>query len=141
MGLGKTKREVMSIVEWTLKKKGKLPESFNGEGWWIRFTQCHPNLSLCTADSLSRVRANAVTKDNMDRYYSLLYKVLVENGLPDKAAYLFNMDESGIPLDYKQPKRIAPKGMRKVHGLSSGNKMQITIVYDSAHGNNEGRKV
>ena len=33
------------------------------------------------------------------------------------------MDESGIPLDYKQP-----KGMRKVHGLSSGNKMQITIV-------------
>ncbi|ORU94636.1 MAG: hypothetical protein A6F71_09415 [Cycloclasticus sp. symbiont of Poecilosclerida sp. M] len=33
-----------------------------------------------------------------------------------------------MPLDHKQPKRIAPKGMRKVHGLSSGNKSQITIV-------------
>ena len=83
MELGKTKREVVSIVERTLKKKGKLPESFNGEGWWIRFTQRHPNLSLRIADSLPRVRDNAVTKDNMDRYYGLLYKVLVENGLLD----------------------------------------------------------
>ena len=33
-----------------------------------------------------------------------------------------------MPLDYKQPKRIALKGMKKVHGLSTGNKSQITIV-------------
>ena len=33
-----------------------------------------------------------------------------------------------MPLDHKQPKRIAPKGMRKVHGVSSGNKTQITVV-------------
>ena len=33
-----------------------------------------------------------------------------------------------MPLNYKQPRRIAPKGMRKVYGLSSGNKTQITVV-------------
>ena len=33
-----------------------------------------------------------------------------------------------MPLDHKQPKRIALKGMKKVHGLSTGNKSQITIV-------------
>ena len=34
MGCGKTKRELFSIVEKTIKM-----ENFNGEGWWIRFIQ------------------------------------------------------------------------------------------------------
>ena len=59
IGYGKTKREVFSIVEQTLKKK------FNGEGWWHRFVERHPELSLRTSDPLSRVRANAITKENM----------------------------------------------------------------------------
>ena len=33
-----------------------------------------------------------------------------------------------MTLDHKQPMRIAPKGMRKVHGLASGDKSQITGV-------------
>ena len=38
------------------------------------------------------------------------------------------MDETVMPLDHKQPKCIAPKGMKKVYGPSSGNKSQITIL-------------
>lgn len=38
------------------------------------------------------------------------------------------MYETGIPLDYKHSKLIAPKGIKKVHGPSSGNKSQITIL-------------
>ena len=38
------------------------------------------------------------------------------------------MDETGMPLDHKQPKHIAPKGMNNVYGPSSGNKSQITIL-------------
>lgn len=41
---------------------------------------------------------------------------------------MYNMDESGMPLDHKQLKRIAPKGSKKVHGQASGDKMQVTIV-------------
>ena len=33
-----------------------------------------------------------------------------------------------MPLDSKQLKRIASKGMKKVYGPSSGNKMQITVL-------------
>ena len=35
---------------------------------------------------------------------------------------------SPVPLDHRQPKRIAPKGAKKVHGPSLGNKTQITIL-------------
>ena len=40
----------------------------------------------------------------------------------------YNMDESGMPLDHKQLKRVALKWIKKVHGPSSGNKAQITIL-------------
>ena len=53
---------------------------------------------------------------------------MTESNLLDKYSYIYNKDETGVPLDHKQPKHIAPKGMRKVHGLSSGNKILITVV-------------
>ena len=74
------------------------------------------------------MRKKAVTKENMDLCFSLLKQTLTDNNLLDKPCYIYNMDETGMPLNYKQPKRIAPKGMRKVYGLSSGNKTQITVV-------------
>ena len=40
----------------------------------------------------------------------------------DKACYIYNMDETGMPLDHKQLKRVALRGMKKVHGLLSGEK-------------------
>ena len=33
-----------------------------------------------------------------------------------------------MPLDHKQPKIVATKGMKKVHGPASGDKTQITII-------------
>ena len=38
------------------------------------------------------------------------------------------MDETGVPLDHKQPKVITRKGTKKVYGPSSGDKSQITVV-------------
>ena len=134
MGHGKTKREVIDIVRRTVKKKmkkeGKDFEElkFKGEGWWQGFTRRHPELSLRTSDVLSHCRSNAVDQDSLDYYFSLLKKTLEDNNLLDKACSIYNMDETGMPLDHKQPKRIAPKGMKKVYGPSSGNKCQITIL-------------
>ena len=58
MDHGKTKREVIDIVRRTVKKKkGKEGQDFekckfNGGGWWNRYVQRHPKLSLCTADRI-----------------------------------------------------------------------------------------
>ena len=55
-------------------------------------------------------------------YFSLLEKTLEENELTTKPSRIFNMDESGMPLDPKQLKCVAPRGMKKVHGQASGDK-------------------
>ena len=128
VGSGKTKREVIVIVQHVLEKKGRDTDSFHGEGWWLRFMQRHPTLSLRTADPLSRVRANALTEENMKAYFDLLEKTLTDHGLLNRSSCIYNMDESGMPLDAKQLKRVAKKGMKKVHGQSSGDKSQITLV-------------
>ena len=46
-------------------------------------------------------------------------------GCPNR---IYNMDESGMPLDHKPPKVVARKGTRKVHCHTSGNKLQITVL-------------
>ena len=88
----------------------------------------HPKLSLRTTDPLSRVRKNAVTEENMKHYFSLLEKTLKENDLLNKSSRIYNMDETGMPLDAKPLKRVAAKGARKVQGPASGDKSQITVV-------------
>ena len=134
MGHGKTKRKVIDVVRRTVKKKkekeGKDFEKFkfNGEGWWHGFVQRHPKLSLRTADTLSYCQSNAVEQESLDYYFRLLKKTLEGNNLMDQVCYIYNMNETGMPLDHKQPKHIAPKGMKKVYGQSSRNKSQITIL-------------
>ena len=44
-----------------MKKKGRPVKKFNGEGWWQRFT----TLLLEVCESLSRVRSNTITKENI----------------------------------------------------------------------------
>ena len=51
-------------------------------------------LSLHTSDP-SRTRANAITKDNMSAYFSLLEETLKDHDLLDKPSFIFNIDESG----------------------------------------------
>ena len=50
-----------------------------------------------------------------------------ENDLVGKPGQLFNMDESGMPLDAKPPKLVAVRGAA-VSAIGSGDKTQITVV-------------
>ena len=43
----------------------------------------------------------------------------------DKPSCIYNMDESGMPLDHTRLKQVASKGLKKVYRPSSGNKAQI----------------
>ncbi len=128
IGYPKTRIEVLGIVRKTLEKKGANLDHFNGKGWWIRFRERWPKLSLRKGDALGQPRAQAANAANMNAYYNLLGATLQEHGLKDRPACIYNMDESGVPLDHKPPKVIAIKGTKKVHCRTSGNKAQITII-------------
>ena len=91
---------------------------FNGEDWWSRFMKRHPELSLQTSDPLSHCRSNAVSQPVLDHCFGLLKTTLEVNGLMNKPNCIYNMDKSGMPLDHRQFKRVAPKGIKKVYGPS-----------------------
>ena len=64
------------------------------------------DLSLRHGESISPVRMDAVKEETMDHYFSLLKDTLDEHNLRDKPEQIYNVDESGLPLDPKAPNII-----------------------------------
>ena len=54
--------------------------------------------------------------------------VLDKEGMMDKPAQIYNVDETGMPLDHHPPHVVVRKGQKKVRYWSSGNKSQVTAV-------------
>ena len=71
---------------------------------------------------------DAVNKDTVAHYFDLLKKTLEENGLINSPERIYNIDETGVPLDPKAPNVVAKKGTKKVRYRSTGKKCQITVV-------------
>jgi len=53
-------------------------------------------------------------------YFDLLDETLSKHGLKDKPSQIYNCDESGILLEHKLPKIVAPRGMKKVRQCMCG---------------------
>ena len=128
VGYGKTRRQVKAIVETVASQKGVLRGSCISDGWWRRFRERHPNLSLRHGDATGFSRMNAMTRENIEHYFGLLKKCMEEHNLFDHPERIYNMDESGIPLDPKPPKVVSPKGQKKIRYRCSGQKSQITVI-------------
>ena len=98
------------------------------EDWWERFRARHPNLTLRKGEPLSRARMKVTDRSVLDRYYDLLYHILVSNDLLNKPAQIFNCDETGIPLCHKTGKVITDKKQKHPYTVTSGDKTQITVL-------------
>ena len=125
IGYGKTRRDVMYIAQSVAIDKGVLKGSKISEGWWRRFLQRQPDLSLRRGDTTAHVRMDAVNKETMKQYFSLLNDVLSEYELHTKPSQIYNVNESGIPFDPRPPKVVATKGTQKVRYRASGRKGQV----------------
>ena len=118
----------MGIAESIAVDKGVLKGEKISLWWWQRFLERQPNLTLWRSDSTAHVRMDAVNQETMDQYFSLLGEVLMEHNLVDKSSQIYNVDESGVPLDPKPPNVITKKGSKKVRYQVSGRKGQVTIA-------------
>ena len=85
-------------------------------------------MTLRSAAPLSQAREVASDSDSLLRYFDLLEGMINENGLGDKPAQLFNMDESSMPLDPKPLLLICQHGMKHPSSIGSRDKAQITVV-------------
>ncbi len=129
MGYGKTRAEVLRIVEAVMKKKGRLLGDHHiSQGWWCRFRERWPEISLRRGDSFSMAREKMTSREVFENYFDLLQETLDKYNLKDKPSQIYNCDESGLPLEHKPPRIVSAKGTRKVRQISSGNKTQITVL-------------
>ncbi len=96
-------------------------------GWWDSFQRRHPELVLRSPAPLSQVRSKATDPEMLQRYFDLLEETVKGNKLEGRPGQVFNMDESGMPLDPKAPRLVFQKGS-SVCALGSGDKSQITVV-------------
>ncbi len=126
IGQGRTRQEVIAIVERVLAARGNARAVTSG--WWAFFTSRHPKLALLTPATLSLARAGASERGILDHYFDELKSTLGENGLSDHPCLVFNMDETGMPLDHKPLKILTYKGHKKTSHVSGGVKTQITVV-------------
>ena len=126
VGYGKTRKQAINIVESTAREKGLLRKCRISDR---HFIERQPQLSLRKGDSTAFVHMDAMKKQQeLDNYYITLKNILTENNFMDKPGKIYNVDESGMPLNHCSPHVIARRGQRKVRYCTSGNKSQITIV-------------
>ena len=128
LGYGKTRSQVKSMVEKVAVDKGLLRKSRISDGWFKKFRLRHPKLSLRSGDATGHVRMRATSQENLTHYFNLLKEIFEEFDFKDSPERIYNMDESGIPLDPKPPKVLAAKGQKKVRYRCAGIKGQITVL-------------
>ena len=125
IGYPKTRRQVVNLVNQIAISRGRPKISMS---WWDSFRRRYSHLSLRSASTLSVARAKASDPKCIKRYFDILEETLRENELMDMPTSIFNMDETGMPLDPKAHKTIHPCGKKDAHCTSSGTKVQITVV-------------
>jgi len=128
IGYAKSRKEVMALVERIFHtKRIHHPVS---SGWWESFCRRHPNLTLTLRAPVPLLQARAVANDPemLNCYFDLLEKTMTENDPLDKPCQIYNVDETGLPLDPKASQLIFQQGERNPAAVSSGNKAQITVV-------------
>ena len=129
IGFGKTKKQIKAMVEKTARDKSTLRKEKISDGWFRRFLERQPHLSLRKGDRTAAIRIDAMKNQSaLDNYFIELNRILDDNQLKDKPSQIYNMDETGVPLDHRTPRVLTRKGQKKVRYCSTGNKSQITVV-------------
>ena len=128
-GYGRSRKQIKKIAEDVAHDKGLLDKQKSvSDGWYHGFMKRQSHLSLRKGDPIASVRMECLEKETMTEYFQLLKTTLTENNLLNKPNLIYNVDETGMPLDHKPPKVVAAKGQKKVRCRTSGNKSQVTVI-------------
>ena len=131
IGYAKNVREVRGIVGAIVAAKNNLENIVISHGWWDQFRACHPHLTLRTGESLAYHRAISTNRNIIDKYFDLLEEVLLSNNLISSPHLVYNIDETGLPVQHRPGKRVAVRGQKHVHVVNSGNKTHTVLMISS----------
>ena len=126
MGYPHTCQQILGLVQHIVDNKGM--SVVVTRGWWDRFRQRHPHLTLRTTVPLSYVRVIAQDEEVIASYFDLLENTLVQNNILDSPSKIYNCDETGMPLNPKPLKGVCQKGMKDPSHVTGNSKSQISIL-------------
>ena len=130
-GFGLTVAEFLDSVKRFLDKDNrKTPFKDNrpGRKWFRSFIKRNPQVRLRNARPLDKKRAKISAKD-VDQWFTEYEKFILENGLSNKAAQIWNCDESGFNLQGKAGKVLGPSAPKvQPYRVVTGTKEHITVL-------------
>ena len=126
VGFARSGQQVLQLVQEVVNRKGYNVQV--SHGWWESFRRRHPNLLLRIASPLSYARVVGSDPNIIGRYFDLLERTLTDNSLVEKPSQIFNLDETGMPLNPAPPRLVAARGMQNPSAIGSGDKSQITVL-------------
>ena len=116
IGYALTRKEVIAIVQRVVDSKNI--SAIVSNGWWERYVNRHPQITLRVAVPFSMARAMASDRYVIDRYFDMLEDCLKSNEIYNKPSCIFNCDESGILLNPNSLKVIDKVGSKNPSYLS-----------------------
>ena len=126
IGYAHTRKEVLSLVRRIVESKGA--DGVVTENWWKRFCERHPQITLRTVMPLSQARAMANDELVINQYFDLLEHTLVENGIFNDPHCIYNLDETGMPLNPKSLKVVDAVGSKNPSYITGQTKQQVTVL-------------
>lgn len=96
-----------------IKHKFNKDKEIAGIDWLRSFMKRNSQLSVRKA--ISTTRSNGMNRKEVNNYFEILKKILIENDLIGRLGNIYNMDEIGFSLNNEPGKIIAMKGSREVH--------------------------
>ena len=128
-GYGKSQQQIKGLATLAMRdKKDWKSEKKLTNGWYYRFMGRQEHLALRKGDPTANVRMDCLSKKVMEDYFEKLKKNLEENNLMNSPAQIYNVDESGMPLDHQPPKVVALKGHINCHSLCKCNRTCTTSI-------------
>ena len=126
IGYPHNKSQVLALVPQMVNEKGI--DANVSSGWWERFCQRHPRITLWVAAPLSLARAMATDPEVLSKYFDMLEECLTQNGILDKPGQIFNCDETGLPLNPKCTRVVDEAGSKNPSFIAGADKSQILFL-------------
>lgn len=112
-----------------LKHRFNKQKEKAGYDWLNLFLSRHPEISVRKSEGMSLARTNAMDRNEIAQYFTLLEATMEENDLFDKPAKIFNLDETGLQLNSRPGEVLAQKGSKAVSTVTSTERGEtITLV-------------
>lgn len=135
MHYGLTKRDLRQLAYQYAKANNlKYPERWNdnklaGSEWMRRFCKKFSDkLSLRKPEATSLARSTSFNRHNVEMFFNNLTRANRRYG-PFPPQRIYNVDETGLSTVHVPPKILAPKGIKQIGNVTSGERGQnVTLI-------------